>query len=98
MSKTKKKILDFATVNKIKLENVKEFTESIFSKQYENALISVKDIINNNGNITSESKEKIDPEICNVVPFLGGRGTGKTSAMFSFYVFLKNASKVHTTG
>lgn len=93
MSKTKKKILDFATVNKIKLENVKEFTESIFSKQYENALISVKDIINNNGNITSESKEKIDPEICNVVPFLGGRGTGKTSAMFSFYVFLKNYAK-----
>ncbi len=81
--------LDTNTVNRVRIENFKDFDTSLFASQYQRAVMYVSDILNNNDKVKSENETGFDIEISNTVSFLGGRGTGKTSAMFSFSKFLR---------
>lgn len=53
---------------------------SVFQDEYDHAFLVVQGIINRN----MEKKEKEDYRIHNIVPFIGKRGSGKTSVMMSF--------------
>lgn len=85
--------------NRIKLEEVKDFSSSLFQLQYENASECVDEIIEMNQKIDEVPREKRSyaMEISNVISFLGGRGTGKSSVMFSYAHFLKNYNKVRNS-
>lgn len=65
-----------------KLELTKNFATSYFQKEYHQAFTAVERIVNQ----TLDRKEKKDSfsKIHNIVPFIGKRGAGKTSAMMSF--------------
>ena len=82
----KTKILNYQMANRLKIEGTEEFSNSLFEEQYESAKYFLKRIQKNSKRILqSSSPYKNQAEkLCNVIPFLGGRGTGKTSAMLSF--------------
>lgn len=65
-----------------KLESTDNFETSYFQNEYHQAFTTVERIINQ----TLDRKEKKDlfSKIHNIVPFIGKRGAGKTSAMMSF--------------
>lgn len=90
MKKRIKLAVDVA--NKIKREKYDEFAESNLREQYRKACRSLSKIIDDNHNYDDMK----DSEVYNVISFLGGRGTGKTSAMFSFSDFLKDYDKIYS--
>ena len=65
-----------------KIEEFKDFKDSLFKNAYETACRSVRDIMNN------QKKDTTDGMLYNLVPFIGDRGSGKTSAMLSFRKYL----------
>lgn len=85
------KILDESTI----VELPKNFKKSIYSAVYEKTLKLIQEIVresakkeneeNNNG-LATLKKEEID----NTITFIGGRGTGKTTVMFSLLNYLNN--------
>lgn len=88
---TKKK-LSIDCVNRVKLEKVQEFPESIFSDVYWNAHMQTERIMAQNdarGEDLEAEKFCIGNEISNVIAFVGERGMGKSSAMLSYAYFLK---------
>lgn len=80
--------------NRIKLETIGEFEESIFADVYRRASNDVENILEDNKRVEQLHKDVRqfdEAEYCNnIVPFLGERGMGKSSAMLSFAYFLKN--------
>lgn len=90
MKKRIKLTIDVA--NKIKREEYHEFAESNLKDQYRKACRSLSKIIDDNHNFDNMK----DSEVYNVISFLGGRGTGKTSAMFSFSDFLRDYDKIYS--
>lgn len=87
-----KKKLDISCVNRIKYESVDEFSQSIFEGVYQNAHKRVEWIIKENKRILDgETINEFcgEEQLNNVIPFLGERGMGKSSAMLSFALFLK---------
>lgn len=70
-----------------KYEFPEEFWKSYYYEQYLQAFKVTEEIIKQTIKIKDGEKE-INPyrnqEICNIIPFIGKRGTGKTSAMLSF--------------
>ena len=80
--------------NRVKLETIEEFNESIFADVYRRASNLVENILKENEQIEQIQKGDLqfdEAEYCNnIVPFLGERGMGKSSAMLSFAFFLKN--------
>jgi len=88
--------------NIIRKEDIRHFDLSLFAEQYEKVSVMVSEIIGYNLNLDicgNPYKEEYYPDknkdykIYNVISFLGGRGTGKTSAMVSYTEFLKNYEK-----
>lgn len=84
-----KKFIMYDKVNTVRKEEYSEFKESIFSYQYDTAKKSILEIMKQNERYNSKQGQQYDDEIYNVISFIGGRGTGKTSAMLSFGDFLK---------
>lgn len=69
------------------VEEESAFEKSIFSDVYENAAVSVENIVQMNWKNRKSQTIKLshqEQEIANVVSFIGRRGTGKTSSMLSF--------------
>lgn len=88
---TKKK-LSIDCVNRVKLEKVQEFPESIFSDVYWNAHMQIERIMAQNDSRGEDSEAEqfcTGNEISNVIAFVGERGMGKSSAMLSYAYFLK---------
>lgn len=68
-----------------KYETCKEFESSYFHEQYTQAITIVKNIIEQSNRIQDMPNRLYqNQEICNIISFIGGRGSGKTSAMLSF--------------
>lgn len=65
-----------------KLEQSDEFKTSYFCNEYHQAFMAVERIINHT--LDRKEKNKTSSKIHNIVPFIGKRGSGKTSAMMSF--------------
>ena len=85
----------------VKIESENEWRESYFYDEYNQAFQSVQRIINDNldkklkENLIEHSSKKADSKynrIHNIIPFVGKRGTGKTSVMMSFSTMLENYS------
>ena len=90
------KKLSIECVNKVKLETVEEFQDSIFSDVYENAHMQIErimDMTDTQGTDSEAEEFCIGNEISNVIAFVGERGMGKSSAMLSFAYFLKKYPK-----
>lgn len=90
MQKVKK--LSIECVNRIKLESVEEFSDSIFSDVYLNAHMQMERIVDMaDGQQVNREAEKfcVENETSNVISFVGERGMGKSSAMLSFSYFLR---------
>lgn len=81
-------------INKIKYEELHEFTESVFYEAYTEAFRMAGLLIDANQELRdcgqSEAKRRNHNQIYNVISFLGERGMGKTSAMLSFVAVLEN--------
>lgn len=90
MSKVKN--LSIECVNRVKLETVEEFEDSIFSDVYKTAHMQIERIIDMSGiqEMNNDAERFCNGnEISNVISFVGERGMGKSSAMLSFAYFLK---------
>lgn len=74
-----------------KVEKFDEFESSYFKDQYQQAFQAVQDIINQN---TIGSREKSYTKKQNIIPFIGKRGSGKTSAMMSFTGYLSEYTEI----
>lgn len=80
--------VDQLSTNGIIYEEVNWFKHSIFSDVYSNACKLVENIVKENDKLQNDIKMNgpgIRREIQNTISFIGRRGTGKTSAMLSFY-------------
>ena len=75
----------------------KEFEQSIFHNIYSGAIENVADIISKNEkrNIPWHSSdfERFEETINPIIAFVGGRGTGKSSAMSTFSSYLNDSKK-----
>lgn len=93
------KKLGIDCVNRIKYEKSEEFEESLFADVYDRAIKLTSLIIEAN---IKEEAELIDDSFCteerynNIISFWGERGMGKSSAMLSFALFLKNYTHQNT--
>lgn len=97
MGTYKPKTLSVAYVNRMKYEKPDEFSDSLFEDVYRSACRLTKKIILDNENLEEnipDPEYSTDEQCSNVIAFLGGRGMGKSSAMLSFALFLKNYIKV----
>lgn len=74
-----------------KIEKFDEFESSYFKDQYQQAFQAVQDIIDQN---TIGSREKSYTKKQNIIPFIGKRGSGKTSAMMSFTGYLSEYTEI----
>lgn len=89
------KYIELDDANKIRHESLEKHEASIFAGVYEEADMLVNSIIEGNQFYQSAEispAQKKEP-ICNIISFLGERGTGKTSAMVSFVDFLDSFHK-----
>lgn len=78
----------------IRYEEWKDFKKSMFCDEYRKASGIIEEIINNNEKLTKEKNknnydEKTNEQVCNVIAFLGGRGSGKSSVLASYCMFLR---------
>lgn len=78
-------------------ESFRDFPKSYFRNVYYQALLLVNDIIEKNDTLSNlyakdGNANRKYREINNIITFIGGRGTGKTSAMLSFMEGLKDNS------
>lgn len=82
-------ILD--TVYDVKFERLEDYKESVFRDVYRNASAMVSEIVRNNEKLEEKRFHDIamDEQVCNVIAFLGGRGSGKSSVLMSYCGFLK---------
>lgn len=74
-----------------KIEKFDEFKSSYFKDQYQQAFQVVQDIIDQN---TIGLREKSYAKKQNIIPFIGKRGSGKTSAMMSFTGYLNEYTEI----
>lgn len=79
---------------KLIIEEGEKLEKSIFNAVYRKTGMLLETIISKNKSLKDESgkceeKKATQREINNVISFVGRRGTGKTSAMFSVYEALK---------
>ncbi|MGN0181251.1 MAG: hypothetical protein ACI4DP_02395 [Candidatus Ornithomonoglobus sp.] len=76
----------FDTPYNPKVENFEDFYQSAFKTVYKKAIELVQEIIKRQKK--EEKQSRSEEMIYNLLPFIGDRGTGKTSAMLSFKKFL----------
>lgn len=86
---------------RVKVESLEEFSTSLFFETYKKAAKIIKEICLEKQEMRQKMKKNkgadrsgmLEENIYTVVPFLGNRGTGKTSTMVSFALsFLQNYS------
>ncbi len=83
--------IDISCVNKVKLEERKEFDTSIFLSVYKKSIKLTEKIIEDNKLLSEKLNTPYsDMEVNNVISFLGERGMGKSSAMLSFLHYLSD--------
>lgn len=102
MEKEKNIILEYADeeTNEIHYERIHDFEKSLYRNVYYIAFKQVENIIRFNAlsqkkdyerqSADSANMERIRKQVNNLICFVGGRGTGKTSAMLSFMEALKD--------
>ena len=68
-----------------RVESIEEFQASYYAREYAHAFQVLKNIISQ-GNSRKENARggRTEGEVFNIIPFIGSRGTGKTTAMCSF--------------
>ena len=100
--KGKNIILEYADeeTNEIHYERIHYFEKSLYRNVYYIAFKQVENIIRFNAlsqkkdyekqGADSANMERIRKQVNNLICFVGGRGTGKTSAMLSFMEALKD--------
>ena len=75
-------------------ENLDELENSYFKQAYLQAVKCVKELVKQTEEIMKEQQLLKDmykyQEIANIISFIGGRGTGKTSALLSFAAALRD--------
>lgn len=76
------------------MEEPKKFEESLYASAYKKTKKLVRETLNESEHIEEEQlRRKIGTldkkEINNMIAFVGKRGTGKTTAMFSFLLYRK---------
>lgn len=69
-----------------------DFNDSLFPSVYNGCEKSVKQIIQHNKEIKNEEVLDIEPFVNPIIAITGSRGSGKSSAMYSFAQYLKNAN------
>lgn len=87
------KKLSIECVNRVKIEKIEEFRDSIFEDVYDSAASLVTRIVEENA-LLAEGEDEAENfcngnAISNVIAFVGERGMGKSSAMLSFAYYLK---------
>ena len=102
MENEKNIILEYADeeTNEIHYERIHDFEKSLYRNVYYIAFKQVENIIRFNAlsqkkdyerqSADSANMERIRKQVNNLICFVGGRGTGKTSAMLSFMEALKD--------
>lgn len=92
-----KKKLMINCINRVKIEEFEEFGDSIFIEVYKKAVrytrVIVEDGIRWKDDIQNETFLSME-SYNNIIPFLGDRGMGKSSAMLSFALFLKKYNAI----
>ena len=87
-----KKSFEIDCVNRTKYESVNVFKNSMFEDVYQDAFLITQENMEENEARTDLTKADIfcnEDEVRNVIPFIGQRGMGKSSAMLSYAYFLK---------
>lgn len=88
-----------ADLNKVRQNNIvytdlsNELSESIFEEEFQKAARIISKIIKRNGIETPNENRSLDivrREYQTAVPFIGSRGTGKTSIMYSVRRYLED--------
>lgn len=98
--------LDRVRQNSIVLLDLNQpLSETIFQQEYQTAIRLIEGIIQRNTSIKSEKADRLDTQsrirsygysdMQTAIPFIGDRGTGKTSMMLSVWNFLKQHSDFH---
>lgn len=87
-SDKEQKVIHLANDDSIRIETVDQFEESIFKDQYKRAFRIIENIIRNPDNEDDDL-----PGCGNIIAFLGERGCGKSSAMYSLGNVLVNDEK-----
>lgn len=78
--------------NDIYIQSLDHIAESLFFPVYEKVIRNISNVIDVNEN-NSKLSDKVST-VNNIIPFISGRGTGKTSAMVSTMEFLKNGKSL----
>ena len=89
MSGMKNKVYRLSQENKVYCEDLIKIDDSVFEnvyKQVDNILYKITQYnnkLNENSKYINRTEEKYDENVLNTIPFLAGRGRGKTSALLS---------------
>lgn len=91
-------ILD--TTYDVRFEALESYKTSLFRDVYRKASVMMEEIVSNNEKLVQEryNDERLDEQMCNVIAFLGGRGSGKSSALLSYCNFLKRFREYYSDG
>ncbi len=89
-------ILELNTSYEIKCESPEKFKGSVFRDVYRKVSDMVQEIVNRNRESGKNAGVRFNREeqFCNVIALLGGRGSGKSSALVSYCNFLANFRKI----
>lgn len=85
-------VITLDTAYEVKYESYDDFGESFFKDVYDNISFMIREIIEKNIKIEEKvvNKRSDVQQICNVIALMGQRGSGKSSALFSYCNFLSN--------
>lgn len=94
-----KRVVKLGYAYGVRYEAVDSFEKSIFSEEYSNASFAIREIVERNHQLNEDYQKsgteyRNRQQICNVLAFVGRRGSGKTSAMLSYLEYLKDYYKL----
>lgn len=98
MSGMKNKVYRLSQENKVYCEDLIKVDDSVFENVYKQVddilykIIQYNNKLNENSKYINRAEEKYDENVLNTIPFLAGRGRGKTSALLSVLNNLNNMS------
>lgn len=98
MSGVKNKVYRLSQENKVYCEDLIKVDDSVFENVYKQVddilykIIQYNNKLNENSKYINRAEEKYDENVLNTIPFLAGRGRGKTSALLSVLNNLNNMS------
>lgn len=94
-----KRVVKLGYAYGVRYEAVGSFEKSVFSEEYSKASFAVREIVERNHQLNEDYQKsgteyRNRQQICNVLAFVGRRGSGKTSAMLSYLEYLKDYYKL----